>query len=171
MCVDSLLPQVSIKMFPHTSTYYLPTCQCQYFPFIRTYSQHTMPVFCHHWHNKMWAELNTLGLDNAATSDNLKLDHTICNKKVIYCLWLKLIFLCVDPGTWSGLTMGVEGGMKCVKYLLFFFNFIFWVSNADGSLESRLARMCCFCPVKSVKCQLVALMQLSIWIDWNASDT
>lgn len=28
-------------------------------------------------------------------------------------------------------TMGkVEGGMKCVKYLLFVFNFIFWVSNA-----------------------------------------
>ncbi len=24
----------------------------------------------------------------------------------------------------------VEGGMKCVKYLLFVFNFIFWVSNA-----------------------------------------
>uniref|UniRef100_A0AAY5KGN7 Tetraspanin n=1 Tax=Esox lucius TaxID=8010 RepID=A0AAY5KGN7_ESOLU len=23
--------------------------------------------------------------------------------------------------------MGVEGGMKCVKYLLFFFNFIFWL--------------------------------------------
>ncbi|XP_029011880.1 CD63 antigen [Betta splendens] len=23
--------------------------------------------------------------------------------------------------------MGVEGGMKCVKYLLFFFNFIFWI--------------------------------------------
>ncbi|KAI5095573.1 hypothetical protein C0J45_14003, partial [Silurus meridionalis] len=22
----------------------------------------------------------------------------------------------------------VEGGMKCVKYLLFIFNFIFWVS-------------------------------------------
>lgn len=22
----------------------------------------------------------------------------------------------------------VQGGMKCVKYLLFFFNFIFWVS-------------------------------------------
>ncbi|KAA8591339.1 hypothetical protein FQN60_002282 [Etheostoma spectabile] len=26
--------------------------------------------------------------------------------------------------------MGVEGGMKCVKFLLFFFNFIFWVSNS-----------------------------------------
>ncbi|XP_028264867.1 CD63 antigen [Parambassis ranga] len=23
--------------------------------------------------------------------------------------------------------MGVEGGMKCVKYLLFFFNFLFWI--------------------------------------------
>lgn len=26
--------------------------------------------------------------------------------------------------------MGVEGGMKCVKFLLFFFNFIFWVSSS-----------------------------------------
>uniref|UniRef100_A0A4W5NI20 Tetraspanin n=1 Tax=Hucho hucho TaxID=62062 RepID=A0A4W5NI20_9TELE len=25
------------------------------------------------------------------------------------------------------MTMGVKGGMKCVKYLLFFFNFIFWL--------------------------------------------
>lgn len=24
----------------------------------------------------------------------------------------------------------VQGGMKCVKYLLFVFNFIFWVSEA-----------------------------------------
>ena len=26
--------------------------------------------------------------------------------------------------------MGVEGGIRCVKYLLFFFNFIFWVSSS-----------------------------------------
>lgn len=31
-------------------------------------------------------------------------------------------------GNASTAAMAVEGGMKCVKFLLFFFNFIFWVS-------------------------------------------
>lgn len=28
--------------------------------------------------------------------------------------------------------MPVKGGTKCIKYLLFGFNFIFWVSERDG---------------------------------------
>lgn len=28
--------------------------------------------------------------------------------------------------------MAVEGGMKCVKFLVFTFNFIFWVSAGPG---------------------------------------
>ena len=33
----------------------------------------------------------------------------------------------------------VEGGMKCVKYLIFFFNFIFVVSFDDGPKRLRMA--------------------------------
>lgn len=41
-----------------------------------------------------------------------------------HCFWKRSRSHCT-------FTMGkVEGGMKCVKYLLFAFNFIFWVSNA-----------------------------------------
>lgn len=31
----------------------------------------------------------------------------------------------------SSFIMSVTGGMKCVKYLVFFFNFIFWVSSSN----------------------------------------
>lgn len=31
----------------------------------------------------------------------------------------------------------VEGGMKCVKYLLFIFNFIFWVSARFVAIQQR----------------------------------
>lgn len=46
---------------------------------------------------------------------------------------LCLLFLCFHAGSWSEATMGVEGGMKLVKFLVFFFNFIFWVCSADHS--------------------------------------
>ena len=32
----------------------------------------------------------------------------------------------------AGFAMAVEGGMKCVKFLVFIFNFIFWVSAGRG---------------------------------------
>lgn len=31
--------------------------------------------------------------------------------------------------------MGVEGCTKCIKYLLFVFNFVFWVSGAQGGVR------------------------------------
>lgn len=39
--------------------------------------------------------------------------------------------------------MAVEGGSKCVKYLLFFFNLIFWVSKRQSFHIS--ASMCLTC--------------------------
>lgn len=37
--------------------------------------------------------------------------------------------------------MPVKGGTKCIKYLLFGFNFIFWVSERDG--RARLSGSTC----------------------------
>nr|AXV45346.1 CD63 [Lateolabrax japonicus] len=37
--------------------------------------------------------------------------------------------------------MGVEGGMKCVKYLLFFFNFIFWLCGLALIVVGILVQM------------------------------
>ncbi|XP_026224180.1 CD63 antigen [Anabas testudineus] len=37
--------------------------------------------------------------------------------------------------------MGVEGGMKCVKYLLFFFNFIFWLCGLALVVVGILAQV------------------------------
>uniref|UniRef100_A0A493TU33 Inositol polyphosphate-1-phosphatase n=1 Tax=Anas platyrhynchos platyrhynchos TaxID=8840 RepID=A0A493TU33_ANAPP len=36
------------------------------------------------------------------------------------------------PAGTAGLAMALEGGMKCVKFLVFIFNFIFWVSAGPG---------------------------------------
>lgn len=37
--------------------------------------------------------------------------------------------------------MGVEGGMKCVKFLLFFFNFIFWVSGSSSLVHMLTVKL------------------------------
>ncbi|XP_071777492.1 CD63 antigen [Centroberyx gerrardi] len=37
--------------------------------------------------------------------------------------------------------MGVEGGMKCVKFLLFFFNFIFWICGLALIIVGILVQM------------------------------
>ena len=36
--------------------------------------------------------------------------------------------------------MAVEGGMKCVKFLVFIFNFIFWVSAGRGGRRCAFTR-------------------------------
>lgn len=65
----------------------------------------------------------------------------------------------------SGDTMSkVQGGMKCVKYLLFVFNFIFWVSL----LHKRLAweqQYFCFYMMKQPD-HLFSVALILVWFAW-----
>lgn len=60
----------------------------------------------------------------------------------------------------------VQGGMKCVKYLLFVFNFIFWVSRYRFGCELLLCLICprfCFLCLKEQGYIFFKVLPLQAW--------
>lgn len=58
--------------------------------------------------------------------------------------------------------MGVDGGMKLVKFLVFFFNFIFWVGSVNYfSISFVPVKMSTFNPNQSLREALMFLKHYS----------